>query len=120
VGSGPPDRACIVYHGTDELLVEQHAISNGQATPNVEEVDKQTLSLSRLLPYLVHVCRPGKPCVKGYPKVPCCFNPLYWLCEKLGWPGSLDASHGLVKEHSSALRDVDRLSNASRQVASFS
>jgi hypothetical protein len=70
VGSGPPDRACVVHHGTDELLVEQYAISDGQATPPVKEGAKQTQYLSRLLPYLVDVSRPGKPCVKGYPKVP--------------------------------------------------
>jgi hypothetical protein len=27
VGSGPPDRACVVHHRTDELLVEQHAFT---------------------------------------------------------------------------------------------
>jgi hypothetical protein len=55
VGSGPPDLACVVHYGTDELLVEQYAISDGQATPPVEEGAKQTQSLSRS----------GKPCVKG-------------------------------------------------------
>jgi hypothetical protein len=97
VGSGPPDRACVVHDGTYKLLVEEYAISGGKATA-VEEGAKQTQSLSRL-PYVVDVSRPGKPCVKGYPKVPCCFNSLYWLSEKLGWPGSLDASRGLGKEH---------------------
>jgi hypothetical protein len=36
VGNGQPDRACIVHHGTDEVLAEQYAISDGQAT-SVEE-----------------------------------------------------------------------------------
>jgi hypothetical protein len=36
VGNGPPDRACLVHHGTDELLVKQYAISDGQTTPLVE------------------------------------------------------------------------------------
>jgi hypothetical protein len=107
VGSRPPDRACVVHHGTDELLVEQHTISDGQTTPRVEEGVRQTQSLSRLRPYLVDMSRPGKPCVKGYIKVSCCFSPLYWFSEKLGWPGSLDASRGLDKEHCVALRDVD-------------
>jgi hypothetical protein len=105
LGSGPPDRAYVVRHGTDELLVEQYANSDGQATPPVEEGAKQTQSLSRLLPYLVDVSRSDKPCVKEYPKVPCCFNPLHWLSER--WPGSFDASRGLGKEHCSDLSDVD-------------
>jgi hypothetical protein len=33
--SGPADGACIVHHRTDELLIKQHTISDGQATsPN--------------------------------------------------------------------------------------
>jgi hypothetical protein len=102
VGSRPPDRACVVHHLADELLEEQYAISDGQATPPIEEGAKQTQSLSRLLPYLVDVSPPRKPSVKGYPKV-CCFNQLYWLSEKFGWPGSLDAARGLGKGHCGAL-----------------
>jgi hypothetical protein len=37
VGSGPPDGECVVHHGKDELLIEQHAISDGQTTPPIEE-----------------------------------------------------------------------------------
>jgi hypothetical protein len=47
VGSGPPDRSCIVYHGTDELPVEQHTIPDGQTTPPVEEGAKHTQSLRK-------------------------------------------------------------------------
>jgi hypothetical protein len=106
VGSEPPDRARVAHHGTDELLVEQYAISDGQATPPVEDGAKQTQSLSRLLPYLVDVSRPGKPCIKSYLEVSCCFNTLYWLSEKLGCRESLDASRGLRKKHCGALREV--------------
>jgi hypothetical protein len=82
---------------TDELLVEQHAVFNGQTAPTVKEGVKHALSLSRLSHYLVDVRRPGQPRIKGYPKVPCCVDPLYWLSEKLDWPGSLDASRSLSK-----------------------
>jgi hypothetical protein len=41
--------------------------------------------------------------------VSCCFDPLCWLSEKLDWPGSLDTSCGLSKEHCGALRDVDSI-----------
>jgi hypothetical protein len=65
LGSRPPDWACVVHHGTDELLVEQYAISDGQITPPVQEGAKQIQTLSCLLPYLVGVSRPCKPFVKG-------------------------------------------------------
>jgi hypothetical protein len=99
VSSGPPYRACIVRNWTDEQLVEQHAVLNGKTATPIEGA-KHAQSLSRLSPYLVDVRRPGQPCVKGYPKVPCCVNPFYWLSEELDWPGSLDASRkkGTKKE----------------------
>jgi hypothetical protein len=103
VGSGPPDPACVVHNWADELLVEQHAVLNGKTAPPVKEVSKHGQSLSRLSPYLVDVRRPGQPRIKGYPKVPCCVDPLYWLSEKLDWPGSLDASRSLSKEHCGTL-----------------
>jgi hypothetical protein len=37
VVSGPPDQTCVLPDGADELLVEQHAIPDGQTTPPVEE-----------------------------------------------------------------------------------
>jgi hypothetical protein len=36
-GSGPPDRTCVIHHRTDELLVEQHTVSDGQAVSHVKE-----------------------------------------------------------------------------------
>jgi hypothetical protein len=35
--SGPPDRTCLIHHRTDELLVEQHTVSDGQAASPVKE-----------------------------------------------------------------------------------
>jgi hypothetical protein len=83
VDSTPPDQACVVHHGMDELLVEQHAVPDGQSTP-VEEGAKQAQYLSRLLPYLVGVSRPGKPCVKGYPQGTVLFRPSPKSCGGLG------------------------------------
>jgi hypothetical protein len=37
VGSSPPDWACVVHHGTNELLVEQHTIPDGEATPPLKK-----------------------------------------------------------------------------------
>jgi hypothetical protein len=71
VGSGPPDRACVVHNVTVSCLQS--------STPFlVEKGAKQTQSLSRLLPYLVDVSRPLSR-VKGYPKVQCCIgSPKSW------------------------------------------
>jgi hypothetical protein len=36
-----------------------------------------------------------------------CLDPLYWLSQKLHWPGLSDASRGLGKEQSCAIWDLD-------------
>jgi hypothetical protein len=35
VSGGPPDGTCIVHHRTDELLVQQHSIPDGETTSPV-------------------------------------------------------------------------------------
>jgi hypothetical protein len=54
-GSGPPDRTCVIHHRTDELLVEQHTVFDGQAASPVKEGAKHAQSLSLLLSHLVDV-----------------------------------------------------------------
>jgi hypothetical protein len=39
-GSGSPDRACVIHHGTDELLVEQHTVPDGRTASTVWEGEK--------------------------------------------------------------------------------
>jgi hypothetical protein len=102
-GSGPPDRTCVIHHRTDELLLEQHNVSDGQAASPVKKGAKHAQSLGCLLSRLVDVRRPGKLGVKGHSKIPCCFDPLYWLSEKLLCSEIFDASRGFIIEHSSAL-----------------
>jgi hypothetical protein len=51
-----PDLTGINHHMMDEPLTEQHTISDGQATPPVNERSKQALSLVCLLSCLVNVC----------------------------------------------------------------
>jgi hypothetical protein len=60
VGSGPPDQACVVRHGTHELLVEQRPVPDGQTSPPVKEGTKYTQSLSRLSSCLIDVHQPGQ------------------------------------------------------------
>jgi hypothetical protein len=91
---------------TDELLVQQHPVSDGQANSPVKEGTEHAHSLSRLSSYLVDVCRPGKPIIKVDPEISWRFDPRYWLSENMNWPGSLDASG--CEEHRHALGDVDR------------
>jgi hypothetical protein len=91
------DRTCVTHHRTEELLVEQETVSDGQADSPVNEGAKHAQSLSRLLSYLVDMRRPGKPSIKGHPKIPCCLDPLYWLSEKLHCSGFFDASRGFNK-----------------------
>jgi hypothetical protein len=90
-GSGPPDRALVVHHGADELLVQQHTVCGGQTASPVKEWAKYAQSLDCLLSHLADMCRPGQPRIKGHPKITSCFNPLYRLSEKLHWSGFLDA-----------------------------
>lgn len=45
----PPDWAYVVHYRTDELLVEQHTVSDGQATP-VKDGAKHNQSLNPFLP----------------------------------------------------------------------
>jgi hypothetical protein len=46
--SGPTDGAYIVHYRTDELLVKQHIVSDGQSTSPIKEGAKHTQSLSCL------------------------------------------------------------------------
>jgi hypothetical protein len=81
----PPDRTRIIHHRTDELLVKQHTVSDGQAAPPVREGTKHGQPLGYLLSQLVDVCRPGKLCIKCHPKMPCCIDPQYWFSAELDW-----------------------------------
>jgi hypothetical protein len=60
------------------LLDFIHSISDGQAT-SVKEGTEQVECLSRLFSYLVDMCRPGKPSIKGHPEISCRFDPHYCL-----------------------------------------
>ena len=51
--------------------------------------------------------RPGKPCVKGHPKITEGIDPMDRLPKELCWSGFGDAPNGLSEGHRGALRDVD-------------
>jgi hypothetical protein len=43
----PPDRTRIVYHGTDELLIQQNTIPDGQTASPVQERYQRSQSVCR-------------------------------------------------------------------------
>jgi hypothetical protein len=97
-GSRPPDRAGIVHHWTEKLLIKQHTVSDGEATSTKEGGGgKHAESLSCLSFCLVDECRFGQLCINSQPKIPCCFDPLYCLSGKLDWFGLFGASRSLSK-----------------------
>jgi hypothetical protein len=55
-----PDGVFIVHHRTDELHVEQHTISDGQATSPIKERSKHAQLSSCLSSYLLDVHHPGQ------------------------------------------------------------
>lgn len=103
--SGLRDRT--IHHWTDDLLVKWHTVSHGQAASPVRERARHVQRLGRLILNLADVCRPGNLCIKGHPLIPCCFNPLYSLSEKLDWSALLDAFWALKKLHSGAVWDLE-------------
>jgi hypothetical protein len=52
-GKEPPDRTYVIHHRTDELLVEQHTVPDGQAASPVKEGAQHAQSLSHLLSHLL-------------------------------------------------------------------
>jgi hypothetical protein len=83
LSSGPPERTRIIHHGTDDLLLKERAVSDGQAASPVKERAKQARSLSCLSSHLVGLYRPGQLFIKGNPNIQCSFDPFYWLSERL-------------------------------------
>ena len=73
--SEPSDGASIVDHGTNELLIEQNTVPDGQAVPSVQETVQHPQPLEGLLSYLVVVGRPSQPHIKGHTQIASSINP---------------------------------------------
>ena len=78
---GPPNEARIVHHSTDELLIQQNTIPDGEAASPVQERSKYSQSLSRFLSHLIDVFRPCEPLIKGHPKIRSFVDLFDWLFE---------------------------------------
>jgi hypothetical protein len=61
----PPNGTCIVHHGTDELLIQQNTIPDGETASPVQERYNYSQSLRRFLPHLVYIFGPVEPFIKG-------------------------------------------------------
>ena len=76
---GHPDGARVVYQRTDELLLQQNTIPDGETTSHHSQ------TLYRFLSRLIDVRRPGKPRSKVQPKITGSIYPEDWLPEELKW-----------------------------------
>jgi hypothetical protein len=103
-GSGPLDRTCVIRHKTDELLVEQDDVSDGQTASPVEEVDQAQADFKppSFPPGWCGLSRYAAS--QGSPQD----NELFrcTVLAALETASFLDTSHGHNKEHSGALRDI--------------
>ena len=79
----PPNGTRIVHHGTDELLIKQNTIPDGETASPVQERSKRSQSLCRFPPHLVDMLRPVEPFIKGNSKISDDVDPLDWLSEEL-------------------------------------
>ena len=104
---GPPNGTRIVHHGTDEPLIQQNTIPDGETTSPMQERSHRSQSLCLFLSYLKDMFRAGEPFIKAHPNITDVVDPLDWLPEELNCLGFRDAPTGLGEEHRRALRDVD-------------
>jgi len=80
---GPPDGTSIVHLGTDELLIQQNTIPDGETASPVRERSQRSQSLCRFLSHLINIFRQGEPLIKGHPKIYGVIDQLDWLTEEL-------------------------------------
>jgi hypothetical protein len=73
---GSQNGTCIVHHGTDEMLIQQNTIPDGETASPVQERPQYTQSLGRFLSHLLDMFRPSELFIKGYPKITGFIDPL--------------------------------------------
>jgi len=75
---GSPDGTREVHHGTDELLIQQNTIPDGETASPVQERSQRSQPLRRFLSHLIDMFRSGEPFIKGHPKITGVVDPLNW------------------------------------------
>jgi hypothetical protein len=78
-----PNGTRIVHHGTDELLIQQNTIPDGETASPVQERFKDSQSLCRILPHLVEMLRLVEPFMKGNSKLTGGVVPFDWFSEEM-------------------------------------
>ena len=63
MGSEPPCGVRIIHHRTDELLVQQDYVPNGEITSPLQEGNQHARALSNFLSDLIDVRRTGESCI---------------------------------------------------------
>jgi hypothetical protein len=96
---GPPDGTHVVLHWTDELLVQQNTITDGQTTSPVCESSQDSQTMCGFLSHLINMSRPGEPFIKGYPKIMDGIDQFDWLPKELARSGFQDMPTCLSEEH---------------------
>jgi hypothetical protein len=99
ISGGSPNRARVVHHRTNELLIKQNAILDREAASPVQERTQYSQSLSSLLSHLIDMFRPGEPSVEGHPKITGGIGPFDGLPEKSKRTELGDKPSSLNEEH---------------------
>ena len=102
--STSPVRAHVVHHWTDELLIQQDSVPDGD---HCSLGDDTPLPVSEPLSHSIDIGRPGQKHVKDHPLVTGSIDASEWLYEELHWFGFQDVPIGLSEEHLSTLCNID-------------
>ena len=68
-GGGPPCGGRTIQRGTNELLVQQDSVPDGEITSPIQEGTKHTHPLSNFPLDLIDVRRPGELCIWGHSQI---------------------------------------------------
>jgi hypothetical protein len=104
-GSGPPHAARVIHHGTDELLIEQDSVPDGEITLPIEERNQQAHPLGSSLPDLIDVRQPEVLYLGSPPGTEFC-RPLDWFPEKCSWSGPDEETSDTREDDRGALGDI--------------
>jgi hypothetical protein len=95
----------IIRHRTNELLKHQNKFSDVQDALG-HGLAHPASGYPSFRPGFCESTISARCC--GQPKTPSCIVPMDWLTKDLYWPGLLEISECLKKEHSDIFRDVER------------
>jgi hypothetical protein len=96
----------VIHHRTDDLLVEQHTVSDRPLLLLMRESSTYNLRVAFFLTWFM--CANQRNCASKVIQRYCAIlTHSIGLSYKLYWSRFLDVSHSLNKQHSSAIRDIN-------------